>query len=47
MPDLSPIDGNTLEGVSATTLCPHNRGSEANRANGVIRAPGAVTLFDG
>jgi O-methyltransferase involved in polyketide biosynthesis len=48
MTDLSPIDGNILEGVSATTLWTlHNRGSEAKRSDGVIRDPWAVTLFDG
>lgn len=41
------IDGNTLEGVSATTLWTlHNRGSEAKRSDGVIRDPWAVTLLD-
>ena len=47
MTDLFRIDGNTLEGVSATTLWTlHNRGSEAKRSDGVIRDPWAVTLFD-
>ncbi|SEH68726.1 O-Methyltransferase involved in polyketide biosynthesis [Mycolicibacterium rutilum] len=41
------IDGNVLEGVSATTLWTlHNRASEAKRSDGVIRDPWAVTLFD-
>lgn len=41
------IDGNTLEGVSATTLWTlHNRGTEAKRSDGVIRDPWAVTLLD-
>jgi O-methyltransferase involved in polyketide biosynthesis len=44
---LPRIDGNVLEGVSATTLWTlHNRGSEAKRSDGVIRDPWAVTLFD-
>ncbi|MCT7657038.1 class I SAM-dependent methyltransferase [Mycobacterium deserti] len=43
----STIDGNILEGVSATTLWTlHNRASEAKRSDGVIRDPWAVTLFD-
>jgi O-methyltransferase involved in polyketide biosynthesis len=41
------IDGNTLAGVSATTLWTlHNRASEAKRSDGVIRDPRAVTLLD-
>ena len=41
------IDGNTLEGVSATTLWTlHNRGTEAKRSDGVIRDPWAVALLD-
>lgn len=41
------ISGETLDGVSATTLWTlHNRGTEAKRADGVIRDPWAVTLFD-
>ena len=41
------IDGNVLDGVSATTLWTlHNRASEAKRSDGVIRDPWAVTLFD-
>jgi O-methyltransferase involved in polyketide biosynthesis len=44
---MTVIDGNTLEGVSATTLWTlHNRGSEAKRSDGVIRDPWGVTLFD-
>jgi O-methyltransferase involved in polyketide biosynthesis len=47
MTGMSAIDGNTLEGVSATTLWTlHNRASEAKRSDGVIRDPWAVTLFD-
>jgi hypothetical protein len=44
---MTAIDGNTLEGVSATTLWTlHNHGSEAKRSDGVIRDPWAVTLLD-
>ncbi len=44
---MTAIDGNVLEGVSATTLWTlRNRGTEAKRSNGVIRDPWAVTLFD-
>jgi O-methyltransferase involved in polyketide biosynthesis len=47
MTGISEVDGNTLEGVSATTLWTlHNRGTEAKRSDGVIRDPWAVTLFD-
>lgn len=47
MTGLSEVDGNTLEGVSATTLwTQYNRGSEAKRSDGVIRDPWAVTLSD-
>jgi O-methyltransferase involved in polyketide biosynthesis len=47
MTRLSEVDGNVLEGVSATTLWTlHNRGTEAKRSDGVIRDPWAVTLFD-
>jgi O-methyltransferase involved in polyketide biosynthesis len=47
MTALDRIDGATLKGVSATTLWTlHNRGSEAKRADGVIRDPLAVTLLD-
>ncbi len=44
---MTVIDGNILDGVSATTLWTlHNRGTEAKRSDGVIRDPWAVTLFD-
>ena len=44
---MTAIDGNMLDGVSATTLWTlHNRASEAKRSDGVIRDPWAVTLFD-
>lgn len=44
---MSVIDGNTLDGVSATTLWTlSNRGSEAKRSDGVIRDPWAVALLD-
>jgi O-methyltransferase involved in polyketide biosynthesis len=44
---LSEVDGNVLEGVSATTLWTlRNRASEAKRSDGVIRDPWAVTLLD-
>jgi len=44
---MTVIDGNTLEGVSATTLWTlHNRATEAKRSGGVIRDPWAVTLLD-
>ena len=44
---MTAIDGNILEGVSATTLWTlHNRGTEAKRSDGVIRDPWAVTLLD-
>jgi O-methyltransferase involved in polyketide biosynthesis len=47
MTELSEVDGNILDGVSATTLRTlHNRGTEAKRSDGVIRDPWAVTLFD-
>jgi O-methyltransferase involved in polyketide biosynthesis len=37
---MTAIDGNILEGVSATTLWTlHNRGTEAKRSDGVIRDP--------
>ena len=43
----SPVDGNGLDGVSATALWTlHNRAVEAKRSDGVIRDPWAVTLFD-
>ncbi|MGV0793445.1 class I SAM-dependent methyltransferase [Mycolicibacterium sp. XJ1819] len=41
------IDGDVLDGVSATTLWTlRNRASEAKRSDGVIRDPWAITLFD-
>ncbi|OHU94257.1 class I SAM-dependent methyltransferase [Mycobacterium talmoniae] len=41
------VDGNTLRGVSATTLWTlRNRAAEAARPDGVIDDPWAVTLFD-
>ncbi|MGZ6780493.1 MAG: class I SAM-dependent methyltransferase, partial [Mycobacterium sp.] len=44
---MAVISGETLEGVSATTLWTlHNRSSEAKRSDGAIRDPWAVTLFD-
>ena len=44
---MAVVGGNTLDGVSATTLWTlHNRGTEAKRSDGVIRDPWAVTLFD-
>ncbi|WP_441957785.1 class I SAM-dependent methyltransferase [Mycolicibacterium houstonense] len=44
---MSVIDGNTLDGVSATSLWTLSyRGSEAKRSDGVIRDPRAVTLLD-
>ena len=44
---MSVIDGNTLDGVSATTLWTlSNRGIEAKRSDGVIRDPWAVALLD-
>jgi O-methyltransferase involved in polyketide biosynthesis len=44
---MTAIDGNILEGVSATTLWTlHNRGNEAKRSDGVIRDPWSVTLFN-
>lgn len=44
---MAVISGDTLEGVSATTLWTlHNRGTEAKRSDGVIRDPWAVTLLD-
>jgi O-methyltransferase involved in polyketide biosynthesis len=44
---VTAIDGNLLDGVSATTLRTlHNRGTEAKRSDGVIRDPWAVTLCD-
>jgi O-methyltransferase involved in polyketide biosynthesis len=44
---MTAIDGNTLEGVSATTLWTlHNRATEAKRSDGAIRDPWSVTLYD-
>lgn len=44
---MSVIDGNTLEGVSETSLwILSNRGREAKRSDGVIRDPWAVALLD-
>jgi O-methyltransferase involved in polyketide biosynthesis len=44
---MTAVDGNTLDGVSATTLWTlYNRGSEAKRSDGVIRDPWAVMLLD-
>lgn len=44
---MSVIDGNTLEGVSATTLWTlSNHAREARRSDGVIRDPWAVALLD-
>ncbi|OBC11367.1 methyltransferase [Mycobacterium sp. 852013-50091_SCH5140682] len=44
---MTVIDGNILDGVSATTLWTlHYRGTEAKRSDGVIRDPWAVTLLD-
>jgi O-methyltransferase involved in polyketide biosynthesis len=44
---MAVISGDTLEGVSATTLWTlHNRGTEAKRSDGVIRDPWAVALLD-
>lgn len=47
MTGLSEVDGNVLEGVSATSLWTlYYRSTEAKRSDGVIRDPWAVTLFD-
>ncbi len=44
---MASISGDTLEGVSATTLWTlHNRATEAKRSDGAIRDPWAVTLLD-
>lgn len=44
---MSVIDGNALDGVSATSLWTlSNRGLEARRSDGVIRDPWAVALRD-
>ncbi len=47
MGPMAAISGDTLEGVSATTLWTlHFRASEANRPDGVIRDPLAVDLYE-
>jgi O-methyltransferase involved in polyketide biosynthesis len=44
---MTVIDGNTLEGVSATTLWTlHNRATEAARPGGVLTDPLAVELYN-
>jgi O-methyltransferase involved in polyketide biosynthesis len=44
---MTPISGDTLDGVSVTTLWTlHNRGTEAKRSDGAIRDPWAVALLD-
>jgi O-methyltransferase involved in polyketide biosynthesis len=44
---MAVISGDTLEGVSATTLWTlHNRATEAKRSDGAIRDPWAITLYD-
>lgn len=44
---MTVIDGNSLDGVSATTLWTlHNRASEAKRPDGAIEDPWAITLYD-
>jgi O-methyltransferase involved in polyketide biosynthesis len=44
---MAVVDGNTLEGVSATTLWTlHNRASEAKRPDRVLEDPWAIKLFD-
>jgi O-methyltransferase involved in polyketide biosynthesis len=44
---MATIDGNTLEGVSATTLWTlHNRATEAKRSDRAIDDPYAVAVFD-
>ena len=44
---MTVIDGNTLDGVSATTLWTlHNRADEARRPDGAIEDPWAVALYD-
>ncbi|BBZ03171.1 putative O-methyltransferase OMT [Mycolicibacterium chitae] len=44
---MTVVDGNTLDGVSATTLWTlHNRASEAKRPDGVLDDPHAVPLYD-
>ena len=47
MANLSQVDGNVLDGVSATTLWTlRNRATEAKRSDAVIRDPRAVALLD-
>lgn len=47
MDRFTPIDGNILDGVSATTLWTlRNRAAEAKRSDGVIRDPWSITVFD-
>lgn len=47
MADKAGITGDTLEGVSATTLWTlRNRAGEAKRSDGTIRDPWAITLYD-
>jgi O-methyltransferase involved in polyketide biosynthesis len=44
---MAVVSGDTLEGVSATTLWTlHNRGTEAKRSDGAIKDPWAVSLLD-
>ncbi len=44
---MAVLSGDTLKGVSATTLWTlYYRSAEANRSDGAIRDPWAVTLFD-
>lgn len=44
---VSVIDGNTLEGVSTTTLWTlYNRASEAKRPDGIIDDPMAIALYE-
>jgi O-methyltransferase involved in polyketide biosynthesis len=47
MTELSEVDGNTLDGVSATSLWTlQNRAREAKRPDGVIDDPWAAHLYD-
>ncbi|MUM22035.1 class I SAM-dependent methyltransferase [Mycobacterium sp. CBMA271] len=47
MTHMTRISGDSLEGVSATTLWTlHNRGTEAKRPDGLIKDPLAAELFD-
>jgi O-methyltransferase involved in polyketide biosynthesis len=44
---MAVISGDTLQGVSATTLWTlHNRATEARRSDGALRDPWAISLFD-